>query len=403
LEHDFAPQVAVGDRGHDPRDAAHLVGEVAGHQVDAVGEVLPGSGDALDLRLAAQLAFRPNLASHPGDFRGKGVQLVDHDVDRVLELEDFTPDFDRDLLRQVAPLDRGGDLGDVAHLGGEVGGELVDVIGEVAPGAGGAQHVGLAAQAALGADFACHARDLCTTRLSFVVHDVDRVLQLEDFAADVDRDLLRQVAAGDGGRHLRDVAHLGGEVARHRVDVVGQVLPGAGGGRDVGLAAQPALGADRARHPGDLAGEGVELIDHDVDRLLQLTDLAVHIDGDLFREITFGDGGRHLGDVAHLGGEVAGHVVDVVGQVFPHARHALHLRLAAQLALDTGFAGHPGDLAGAGVHLADHGVDRVFQLADLAPDVDGDLLGEVAGRHRRGDVGDVAHLGCQVGRHQVHV
>src|SRR5438445_254076 len=481
LEHDFAPQVAVGDRGHDPGDAAHLVGEVAGHQVDAVGEVLPGSGDALDLGLAAQLAFRPNLASHPGDFRGKGVQLVDHDVDRVLELEDFTPYFDRDLLRQVAPLDRGGDLGDVAHLGGEVGGELVDVIGEVAPGAGGAQHVGLATQAALGADFAGHPRDLADKGIQLIDHDVDGVLQLEDLTL-------------DGGRDLGDVAHLGGEVAGHRVDVVGQVLPGAGGGRDVGLAAQPALGADLARHPADLAGEGVELIDHDVDgvlqledltldldrdllgevaalhrggdlgdvahlggevagqlvdllgqvfpgsrgarhtglaaqltfgtdfarhpgdlggegveladhgvdRLFQLTDLAVHIDGDLFREITFGDGGRHLGDVAHLGGEVAGHVVDVVGEVFPHARHALHLRLAAQLALGTDFAGHPGDLAGEGVQLVDHGVDRVFELEDLALDLDGDLLGEVAFLDRRGDLGDVAHLGGQVAGHEVH-
>src|SRR5205807_47939 len=141
--------------------------------------------------------------------------------------------------------------------------------------------------------------------------------QLPDLAVHVDRDLLRQVAAGDGGRHLRDVAHLGGEVARHRVDVVGQVFPGSEEGRVGGLAAQLAFGTDFARHPGDLAGESVELIDHDVDRLFQLTDLAVHIDGDLFREITFGDGGRHLGDVAHLGGEVAGHVVDVVGQVFP--------------------------------------------------------------------------------------
>ena len=42
--------------------------------------------------------------------------------------------------------------------------------------------------------------------------------------ADVDGDLLGQVALGDGGRHLGDVAHLGGQVAGHGVDRVGQVF-----------------------------------------------------------------------------------------------------------------------------------------------------------------------------------
>ena len=36
----------------------------------------------------------------------------------------------------------------------------------------------------------------------------------QDLAAHVDGDLLRQVAAGDGGRDLGDVAHLAGQVAR---------------------------------------------------------------------------------------------------------------------------------------------------------------------------------------------
>src|SRR5438132_8937408 len=397
LEHDFAPQVAVGDRGHDPCDAAHLVGEVAGHQVDAVGEVLPGSGDALDLGLAAQLAFRPNLASHPGDFRGKGVQLVDHDVDRVLELEDFTPDFDRDLLRQVAPLDRGGDLGDVAHLGGEVGGELVDVIGEVAPGAGGAQHVGLATQAALGADFAGHARDLADKGIQLIDHAVDGVLQVEDLTPDVDRDLLGQVAALHRGRHLGDVAHLRREVGGQQLDLLGEVFPDPHHALDLRLPAQLAFGTDLTGHPGDFRSKGVELVDHDVDRFFQLPDLAVHVDRDLLRQVAAGDGGRHLRDVAHLGGEVARHRVDVVGQVLPGAGGGRDVGLAAQPALGADLARHPADLAGEGVELIDHDVDGVLQLEDLTLDLDRDLLGEVAALHRGGDLGDVAHLGGEVG------
>ena len=97
----------------------------------------------------------------------------------------------------------------------------------------------------------------------------------QDLALDVDGDLLRQVAVGDRGRDLGDVAHLAGQVAGHRVDVVGQVLPGAGDARHLGLAAELALGADLARHARHLAAKRVELVDHRVDGVLQLEDLAL--------------------------------------------------------------------------------------------------------------------------------
>src|SRR5439155_10116910 len=109
-------------------------------------------------------------------------------------------------------------------------------------------------------------------------HDVDRVLELTDLALDIDGDLLGEVPSRDRGRDVGDVAYLGGEVARHRVDVVGQVAPGARGARHVRLAAEAALGADLARDARDFGGKGVELVDHHVDRVLQLEDLAVDID-----------------------------------------------------------------------------------------------------------------------------
>src|SRR5207253_815897 len=192
---------------------------------------------------------------------------------RVLQLEDLAPDLDGNLLGEVALLHGRGDVGDVAHLGGEVGGQLVDVVGEVSPGARRAQHVGLAAQAALGTDLACHAGDFRGEGIQLVDHAVDGVLQVEDLAADVDRDLLRQVAVGDRGRHLGDVAHVGREVAGHEIHVVGEVFPDADDTADLRLAAQLAFGTDLARHTRDFRGEAVELIDHDVDRVLQFTDL----------------------------------------------------------------------------------------------------------------------------------
>ena len=209
-------------------------------------------------------------------------------------------DCDGEVLLQVAVGDGGHDLDDAAHLLGQVGRHDVDGVGQVLPGAGDARHLRLAAELAFGADFARHARHFAGEGVELIHHRVDGVLQLEDLALHVDGDLARQVAARDGGRHFGDVAHLGGQVGGQQVDVVGQVLPGAGHTRHDGLPAEPAFGADLARHARHLAGEGAQLVHHRVDGFLEQQDLAAHVDGDLARQVAVGDGGGHLGDVADL-------------------------------------------------------------------------------------------------------
>ena len=89
VDGDFAGEVAVGDGGGDFGDVAHLAGEVAGHEVDVVGEVFPGSGDAGDLGLTAEFAFGADFASDAGNFAGEGVELVHHGVDGVLSAREF--------------------------------------------------------------------------------------------------------------------------------------------------------------------------------------------------------------------------------------------------------------------------------------------------------------------------
>ena len=73
------------------------------------------------------------------------------------------------------------------------------------------------------------------------------------------------------------------------------------------LAAELALGADLAGHARHLRGEAVELVDHRVDRVLELEDLALHLDGDLLGQVARGHRGGHLGDVADLAGQVGRH------------------------------------------------------------------------------------------------
>src|SRR4029079_898972 len=145
-----------------------------------------------------------------------------------------------------------------------------------------------------------------------------------DLALHVHRDLLVEVPARHGRRHLGDVPDLGGEVLRHRVDVVGQVLPGTRDTGDFRLATQLPFGADLTGHAGHFRGERAELVHHRVDRVLELEDFALHVDGDLLGEIALGHRGGDLGDVPDLGRQVARHRVDVVGEVLPRAGHALH-------------------------------------------------------------------------------
>ena len=58
----------------------------------------------------------------------------------------------------------------------------------------------------------------------------------------------------------------------------------------------PSVPTSRATRVTSSANDG-ELVDHRADRVLQLADLALDVDGDLAAEIALGDGGRHLGDV----------------------------------------------------------------------------------------------------------
>ena len=144
-------------------------------------------------------------------------------------------------------------------------GHEVHVVGEVLPRARHALHLGLAAELAFGAHLAGHARHFGRERPQLIHHRVDGVLELENFALHVDRDLLRQVAVGDGRGHLGDVAHLARKVTGHEVHAVGEVLPRAGDAAHIGLAAELSFGAHLAGHARHLGGERAQLIHHRVD------------------------------------------------------------------------------------------------------------------------------------------
>ena len=314
-----------------------------------------------------------------------------------------------DLPRQIALGHRCRDVGDGPHLVGEVGRKLVDVVGEVLPHAGDLRGLGLAAELALDPDLAGDAGHLGREPVELIDHRVDRVLQLEELALDVGGDLLAQVAVGHRRGHLGDVAHLSGEVARHQVDVVGQVLPDAADlDRDGCRLAKLALGSDLAGHAGHLRDETVELVHHRVDGVLQLEHLPVDVRGDLLAQVPArdrADDALHLNRRAH---EVIDEAVDRLDALRPHAVRSPQRDPMGKLAL---FADDAADLCQFGPqHLVrgDHVVEPVRDLARYACPVERHANAEVAvldirqhpQQHRLvdGDAGLQIPRQCDLGR-----
>ena len=142
-------------------------------------------------------AWPPSLPSVPTSRATRvtspanGVELIHHGVDGVLQLQNFAAHIHRDFAGQVALGHRRRDFGDVSHLGRQVAGHGVHAVRQILPGSADALHFRLAAQFTFRADFARHARHFAGERVELIHHRVDGVLQLQNFAAHVHRDLAR--------------------------------------------------------------------------------------------------------------------------------------------------------------------------------------------------------------------
>ena len=106
------------------------------------------------IRLTTKLTFGADFAGDARDFGSEAVELVDHGVDGVLQLQNFTAHVHGDFAGKVAARHGGRDLGNVADLRGEVPGHGVHVIRQIFPSAGDTGHLGLTAELTFGADFA---------------------------------------------------------------------------------------------------------------------------------------------------------------------------------------------------------------------------------------------------------
>ena len=327
-----------------------------------LGQQKPAHGDEIALTLqhvgeTRQVRLQPVLLGVPV---GREPQIVDHRVDVVFELRHLTSSVDLNGTGQVPLGHCRGDLRYGSHLRRQVGCQQVHVAREILPGAGGTGNIGLAAKPAFHAHFTRHARDLIGKRRQRARHVVEGVGERRHLPSGLHGQALLEIAVGDGGHDLHDPPHLLREIGGHDVDVVGQVLPRAAHALNLSLATQPSIRAHFPRHARHLGGEGVELVDHRVDRVLQLEDLALHVDRDLAGQISAGDGRGDLGNVSDLGGQIGSQQVDVVRQVLPGTSDPGHDSLAAQLAVRAHLPGHACDFGRERVELVHHRVDGVL-------------------------------------------
>ena len=155
------------------------------------------------------------------------------------------------FLRQVAVRDRDRHVGDVAHLGGQVGGHRVDALGQVLPHAGHVRHLRLAAELAVGADLARHARHFRGEHAELLDHGVDdgrraQELALQRPAVDVEPHGLQQIALRHGGDRARHLGRRPQQIVDQRVDRALHLAPGAGGEAELARAGASCL---RGRRP----------------------------------------------------------------------------------------------------------------------------------------------------------
>src|SRR6185436_953954 len=108
------------------------------------------------IRLPTKFSFGTDFARHAGHFRGERAELVHHRIDDVLDLENFTTRFHRDLLGQVTVRNGRRNLRNVTELNRQVRCHEVHVVREILPHTGHTFDLRLATELAFRTDLARH-------------------------------------------------------------------------------------------------------------------------------------------------------------------------------------------------------------------------------------------------------
>jgi len=275
-----------------------LCGEVRRHKVDVVGKVLPGACDVRHFGLASEDTFRSYFAGNTSNFSGEDTERVGHSVNRVYKRGDFAFGFQHEFLLEVSVCNGGNDFGDASDLSCQVRRHKVYVIGKVFPGTCHVRHFGLASEDTFRTYFAGNTSNFSGEDTERVGHGVDGIGKRRDLAFRLENEPLFQVSVCNGGNDFGDASDLSSQVRRHKVYVVGKVLPGTGHVRHFGLASEDTFRTYFAGHTSYFSGECGERVDHLVDHVLDLQDFAFNVYCNLLSKVSVCNSGRDLGNVS---------------------------------------------------------------------------------------------------------
>ena len=230
-------------------------------------------------------------------------------------------------------------------------------------------HLRLAAEHALGADLARHARHLGRERVERVDHRVDRVLQRDQLAARLDRDLAATrspfaTAVVTSAMSRTWLVRL----LRHLVDVVGQLLPDARHVLDVGRARRA---CPRCR-PGARRGSPRRRTGSSLSTVALIVFLSARISPRASTPIFLPRSPPAIAVMTSAMLRTCDVRFDAMpltfcGQLAPHAGHVGDLGLAAEHALGADLARDARHLGGERRQLIDHDVDRVLERRGSRP------------------------------------
>ena len=138
VDGDLFRKIPVRDGGRDVGDVANLRGQISRHRVHRVGKIFPRSGDALDVRLAAEFALGTDFARDARNLGGECIEAIDHLVDRAARSQELAAQrvaigFERHLLRKVAVRNGAEHAAGLRHRKNQVVDQLVDRLDAMAP------------------------------------------------------------------------------------------------------------------------------------------------------------------------------------------------------------------------------------------------------------------------------
>ena len=156
------------------------------------------------MRLSTKLSFSSYFAGDTRHFRGKSTELINHGVDRVLQLQCLAARFDGDCLGEISFRHRSRHGGNISYLARQIPGERIHIISKVFPGAADAGYYSLTSELTLGSYFSRHARHFIGEGAELVDHGVHGRADAEEFAlhrlaVNFEHHLLAEISLGDSG------------------------------------------------------------------------------------------------------------------------------------------------------------------------------------------------------------